>query len=184
MTHTLPTQIGRQIKKFVHKGNQNDIEQIILAIENLISRNKKFILTLDQGEEFRFSFLPKKPKILGDGTEMNGTKIDLYFNPYDVDVASIHSFAYPFLKKSKEEIEDQKKWIVFLIYDILQQFGVSLDWDSNENIIRTANANIGQKAFSDLLKSRRTAYKESIPRWYSGFKKLLHLIRASESESI
>ena len=179
MNNKLPSQLNTYIKDYVYTGQQSDIEQIIFAIENLISRNKKFVLTFDQGEEFTFSFLPKR--ITLSNKILDTTKIDLFFDSSDADAVSIQSYVFPFQDRSDEEIKEQKKWIVFFIYDLIQQFGIDLEWDSNKKILRTSNAYLTRKAFAQLLKSCRTASKENIPRWYVEYKKIVRFIRASEA---
>jgi hypothetical protein len=182
MSNRLPTQITRYVKQFVHTGDQNDIEQIILAIENLISRDKKFVLTLNQEEEFTFSFLPKKTTL---GNEIiHTTKIELFFDPSDPDAASIKSHVFPFEDKPPDEIKKSKKWIVFFIYDLIQQFGIDLEWYSHIKIIRTANAHLTPKTFAQLLKTCRTTPKQQIPRWYLEYNKLLNFIRVSQRHSL
>ena len=170
----LPTQVHRHIKQFVHTGNLNDIEQTILAIHNLISRNKKFVLEFDTLEDLRFSF---RPKLVDLGNMIaNNAKIEFEFDPEDPQSTTIISRAYPFMDQTDEEIVEQKKWIVFFLYDLLQQFSVDLEFSSNEKIIADSNANLTRNALTRLFQPRRN--KENTPRWYKEMKKLLPLIRA------
>ena len=178
MSSKVPHQLDRNILQYVHVGNLTDIEQTILAVENLISRDKKFVLDFDSIEDLKFVFKPKF-SVHGHDT-WNVSMIQLQFEPGDVQSLSIIGKAYPFLYQTPEQIQEQKKWIVFFIYDLLQQYNA--DPDLNHKLFTTSNANLTRNAFAQLLRTRRMMDKAHAPRWYREMKKLLPTIRSAMDE--
>lgn len=173
----IPTELNRHIRQFVHAGDLRTIEQTILAIHNLISRNKKFVLEFDAVEDLKFSFTPKYLRV-NDNEVINTTKIELDFDPHHTQSVSIIGRAFPFSHQTEDEIGEQKKWIVFFLYDLLQQFDVDLEYQSNAKLIAGSNANLTRNALAELFWTRRTVNQAHTPRWYKEMKKLIPLIRA------
>jgi len=174
----VPTQVHKHIRQFVYTDDLNDIEQTILAIENLLSRNKKFVVEFNALEDIKFTFRPRMVNLTHE--PINATMIELRFEPQIPLSLSIIGKAYPFQEQSANQIREQKKWLVFLLYDLLQQFGV--DPEMNEALLASSNANLTRKAFAQLLRSRRTINKADAPRWYKELSRLIPLIRASMNE--
>jgi len=171
----VPTQVHKHIRQFVHTDDLNDIEETILAIENLLSRNKKFVLDFNSLEDLKFTF---RPRMVNFGHDvMNATMIELRYEPEIPLSLSIIGKAYPFQDQSANEIREQKKWLVFFLYDLLQQFGV--DPEVNEALLASSNANLTRKAFAQLLRSRRTINKADAPRWFKEFSRLIPHIRTN-----
>ena len=176
--HSIPNQLSRHIKQFVHTGNLDDIERTLLAVHNLLTRNQKFKLDFDAPEDLTFSFLPKNVT-LGNET-FNATKIELKFEPQIPLSTSLISRAYPFQDQTPSEIRKQKIWIVIFLYDLLQQFGVDLEM--NEKLLRDSQANVTPRALAQLLKKHHHVDKTDPPRWYKEMKKLLPILRAGMTD--
>lgn len=165
---SVPDQISRHIRGFVSTGSLGDVEHAILAVQNLLFRSRRFVLEFDQDEDIRFVFRPR----VADGVDV--MIIELQYDPPDAQTASITLRAYPFQYQTGEQIEEQKRWILFLIYDLLQQFGVDFEYDSNARILAMANANLTRRALTAMFRRLR---QSNAPQWYKDFRKVIPIIR-------